>query len=84
MSEDPHPEHLAVNPQTVKRPAIPEFKPDEEGVYRFKCWLPHDTMGFLHPKGRTKGWTTHSWDTMTCSMPFAVRWAMLTSLRRSV
>lgn len=64
MSEDPHPEHLMVNPQTVKRPAIPDLKPDEHGAYRFKCWLPHDAVGFLHPKGRTMGWTTDSWNTI--------------------
>jgi hypothetical protein len=64
MSEAPHPEHLVVNPQTVRRPAIPPFEPDEQGVYRFKCWLPHDAVGFLHPMGRTKGWTTDGWDTI--------------------
>lgn len=64
MSEDPHPEHLVVNPQTVRHPAIPEFKPDEQGVYRFRCWLPRDAVGMLHPQGRTKGWTTDGWDTI--------------------
>lgn len=64
MSEAPDSEHLVVNPQTVRRPAIPEFKPDHQGKYRFKCWLPSDAVGFLHPKCRTKGWTTDTWDTI--------------------
>lgn len=64
MSEDPHPDHLVIHPETVHQPAEPEFKPDDQGVYRFKCWLPHDAVGSLHPKGRTKGWTTDGWDTV--------------------
>lgn len=64
MSVDPHPEHLVIHPETVRQPGNPEFKPDDQGVYRFKCWLPHDAVGFLHPKGRTKSWTMDTWDTV--------------------
>lgn len=64
MSSDPHPEHLVMHPETVRQPAHPEFKPDAQGDYRFKCWLPHDAVGYLHPKWRTKGWTVDSWATV--------------------
>lgn len=64
MREDPHPDHLVIHPKTVWQPLNPAFQPDADGVYRFKCWLPHDAVGFLHPQGRTKGWTTDAWDTV--------------------
>lgn len=64
MSTDPHPDHLVIHPEMVRHPADPEFKKDADGLYRFKCWIPHDAVGHLHPKQRTKGWTTDSWTTV--------------------
>ncbi|HFK2883156.1 HIRAN domain-containing protein [Stenotrophomonas maltophilia] len=64
MSIDPHPDHLVIHPEMVRHTADPEFKKDTDGAYRFKCWIPHDAVGHLHPKQRTKGWTTDSWTTV--------------------
>jgi hypothetical protein len=64
LSEAPDPEHLVVHPEPVRLPADQAVQPDGEGQYRFKCWLPHDAVGALHPKGRTKGWTTDQWTTI--------------------
>lgn len=64
MSTDPHPDHLVIHPEMVRHPADPEFKKDADGLYRFKCWIPHDAVGHLHRKQRTKGWTTDSWTTV--------------------
>lgn len=64
MSNDPHSDHLVIHPEMVRNPADPVFKSGADGVYRFKCWIPHDATGNLHPELRTKGWTTHSWTTV--------------------
>jgi len=64
MSTDPDPEHLVVHSEMVRHPSDPEFKKDAKGDYRFKCWLPHDAIGGLHPKLLAKGWTTDSWTTV--------------------
>ncbi len=64
MSTDPHPDHLVIHPELVRHPADPAFQKDADGAYRFKCWIPHDAVGNLHPKRRTKGWTTDSWTTV--------------------
>ncbi|PZT39426.1 hypothetical protein A7X97_07385 [Stenotrophomonas sepilia] len=49
MSIDPHPDHLVTHPEMVRHTADPEFKKDTDGAYRFKCWIPHDAVGHLHP-----------------------------------
>lgn len=64
MSIDPHPDHLIIHPEMVRHTADPQFKKDTDGAYRFKCWIPHDAVGHLHSKLRTKGWTTDSWTTV--------------------
>jgi hypothetical protein len=64
LSELSSPEYQAAHPEPLRLPADATFKPDAEGRYRFKCWLPHDAVGVLHPKGRTKGWTTDQWATI--------------------